>query len=97
MKISSRGIDDADRKLAEPVRQQRAQARVAVREMIRKFADKEPWLPEERALINKDAYAASYLSETLAKVLAQRESLLLRRWEKRESNAERGAVFAPQR
>ncbi len=96
VKVSSRGIDDADRKLAEPVRQQRAQARVAVREMIRKFESKEPWAPEEHALINKDAYAAQYLSETLAKVLAQRESLLLRRWEKRESNAERGAVFAPQ-
>ena len=95
VKVSSRGIDDQDRKLAEPVRQQRAQARVAVREMIRKFEAQEPWGPEERALVNRDAYAAQYLSETLAKVLAQRESLLLRRWEKRESSAERGAVFAP--
>ena len=95
VKVSSRGIDDQDRKLAEPVRQQRAQARVAVREMIRKFEAQEPWGPEERALVNRDAYAAQYLSETLAKVMAQRESLLLRRWEKRESSAERGAVFAP--
>ena len=95
VKVSSRGIDDQDRKLAEPVRQQRAQARVAVREMVRKFETKEPWGTEEHALINKDAYAAQYLAETLAKVLPQRDSLELRRWERRESNAERGAVFAP--
>ena len=95
LKVSSRGIDDQDRKLAEPVRQQRAQARVAVREMVRKLEAKEPWGQEEHALINKDAYAASYLAETVAKVLPQRESLDLRRWERRESNAERGAVFAP--
>jgi hypothetical protein len=91
LKVSNRGIADADRKLTEPLRQQRAQTRVAVRTIIDKVIGREALADSEKMLL-RDPYALEYFRNTIVDVMKSRAHPLLRRLDKTESKAEKAVI-----
>ena len=92
IKVSNRGLDDADRQLAEPIQQQRAQLRLAVRGIIEKLLANESLNNSERVAL-REPYAMEYLMRTLPEVAAGRQSNLLRRLNNAPSTEARDAIL----
>lgn len=92
LKVSSRGIDDADRQLTEPVRQHRAEVRLGVRKiMLKLFADA-ALTPAERVLM-REPYAMEYLLRTMPEVAAGREFPIMRRLGHADSREGKAAIL----
>jgi hypothetical protein len=85
VKVSNRGLTDADRMLTAPVQQQRAETRLAVQEITRKLLAAEPLADSEKRLL-RDPYAVEYLFRTLPAVSEARRSNLTRRLQGRPLN-----------
>lgn len=92
IKVSNRGIADADRKLTEPLRQQRAQTQIAVRTIIDKVLGREALADSEKQLL-RDPYAQEYFRNTIVDVMKSRAHPLLRRLNKTESKAEKAVIL----
>lgn len=92
VKVSNRGLDDADRQLTRPIQELRAQIRLAVHEVARKVIEGEALNDKERLLM-REPYAQDYLKRTLPEIQAARESSTLRRLQKAGSREEKGAIL----
>jgi len=95
IKVSSRGIDDADRKRAEPVLQERAVTRLAVREMAEKILANPPQaLTEDEKRVLADSYAMDYLMTILPVAAGSQASPLLRRLNKAGTREEKEMILS---
>jgi hypothetical protein len=92
VKVSNRGIDDADRQLTAPIQKERAEIRLGVREVMRKLLDNEALTESERALM-REPYALEYLLRTLPEIAAGRELPLMRRLNRAGSAEEKAAII----
>ena len=97
VKVSSRGLDDADRKRAEPLREQRAATQLAVREIAEKIlsstAEQPVMLTEAEKKVLADSYARDYLMRVLPEAAQSRANPLFRRLNKAQSTEEKLQVL----
>lgn len=94
LKVSDRGIADADRKLTGPVEQQRAITREAMQPVIDKIVKGEDGaLTEGEKALLMDPYALQYLRERLPEVWRARMSPELRRLDNAPSKASKSAIM----
>jgi len=92
IKVSNRGIDDADRQVTTPIEQERAQIRLGVAEVMRKAAAHEALTDSERVLM-REPYAQEHFLRKFPEVLTGRESNLLRRLNQTKSRPEKAAIL----
>jgi hypothetical protein len=73
VKVSDRGLADANRRDTEPLRRERAQIRLGMQEVMRKMFEGEPFTESEKVLL-RQPYAQQYLMETLSESALHRLS-----------------------
>lgn len=78
VKVSDRGLADADRALTAPIEQKRALVRLAVRPIADKLLNHEALTTSEKVLM-REPYAQSYLHEILPDLAKSRANLEFRR------------------
>jgi hypothetical protein len=86
LRVSNRGILDADRKVIEPGEQQRARVRLAVDEIKAKLLRREELGQSEHLLLSVDPYARDYLLRTLPEDYLKQQSLLFQRLQRAPNN-----------
>lgn len=92
IKVSNRGIDDADRELTKPIQQHHAELRLGVRELMRKMLANEAFTDSEKVMM-REPYAQEYLLRTLPEVVQNRELPIMRRLGNAKSQEERIAIL----
>jgi len=86
LRVSNRGILDADRKVIEPGEQQRARVRLAVDEIKAKLLRRQELGQSEHLLLSVDPYARDYLLRTLPEDYLKQQSLLFQRLQRAPNN-----------
>lgn len=92
LKVSNRGLADADRKLTAELRQDRAQTRLAVETIMDKMIAREALTNAEKQLL-RDPYALEYFRTSIVDVMKKRSHPLLRRLDKAGSKTEKQMIL----
>jgi protein-L-isoaspartate O-methyltransferase len=91
VKISNRGLADADRTLTAPIEQHRAQLRLAVQQIADKVLRAEALTPSERVVM-REPYAQEYLNRILPDLARSRASVDFNRLHNAPDKAAKAAV-----
>jgi len=88
IKVSDRGLVDANRRETQDLIRQRARIRLGVQEVMRKLVGSEPFTDSEKVLL-RDPYAQSYLYDSLPRILIESSSGVLHRLGSAQSREEK--------